>query len=68
MSIRNIVKGLCEKTKCFFDVYTVNYIDNNLYKKEEIDKMLGTISSHNYSRGTSTPSGGSDGDIYDQYF
>lgn len=29
---------------------------------------LGTISSHNYSRGTAAPSGGNDGDIYDQYF
>jgi hypothetical protein len=29
---------------------------------------LGTISSHNYSRGMATPSGGNDGDIYDQYF
>jgi hypothetical protein len=29
---------------------------------------LGTISSHNYNRGTAAPSGGNDGDIYDQYF
>lgn len=28
----------------------------------------GTIISKNYSRGTAAPSGGSDGDIYDQYF
>ncbi len=29
---------------------------------------IGTIASKNYSRGTSAPSGGSDGDLYDQYF
>lgn len=28
----------------------------------------GTIISKNYSRGTATPTGGEDGDIYDQYF
>lgn len=28
----------------------------------------GTIASRNYSRGTAAPSGGSDGDLYDQYF
>lgn len=32
------------------------------------EQELGTISSKNYSRGTGTPSGGSDGDLYDQYF
>ena len=29
---------------------------------------IGTIASRNYSRGTGTPSGGTDGDLYDQYF
>lgn len=29
---------------------------------------LGTISTHNYSRGIEAPTGGADGDIYDQYF
>ena len=29
---------------------------------------IGTIAGHNYSRGTAAPTGGSDGDIYDQYF
>ena len=33
-----------------------------------INNNLGTISSKNYSIGTTTPSGGSNGDIYDQYF
>lgn len=32
------------------------------------EQELGTISSKNYSRGTGTPSGGTDGDLYDQYF
>lgn len=29
---------------------------------------LGPLASKNYSYGTSAPSGGSNGDIYDQYF
>lgn len=29
---------------------------------------IGTIASKNYSRGTAVPTGGQDGDIYDQYF
>lgn len=29
---------------------------------------VGTIITKNYSRGTATPTGGTDGDIYDQYF
>ena len=58
--------GYCEK-KGKHEVYT----------KEEVEQAianavasfnLGTISSHNYSRGTGVPSGGVDGDIYDQYF
>ena len=34
----------------------------------QLKSELGTIATKNYSRGTSAPSGGSDGDIYDQYF
>lgn len=33
-----------------------------------INNNLGTISRKNYSIGTTTPTGGSNGDIYDQYF
>lgn len=33
-----------------------------------LKSSVGTIISKNYSRGTATPSGGVDGDIYDQYF
>ena len=36
-----------------------------LYAKKT---SLGSIADKNYSRGTSVPSGGKDGDIYDQYF
>lgn len=50
---------------------------HEVYTKEEVETAidnsiaalnLGTISTHNYSRGTAAPTGGSDGDIYDQYF
>ena len=50
---------------------------NQYYTKEQVDNLmedvssslnLGTIATHDYSRGTATPSGGSNGDIYDQYF
>jgi len=34
----------------------------------QLKSELGSISAINYSRGTGTPSGGKDGDIYDQYF
>ena len=33
-----------------------------------LDKSLGGLSKRNYSVGTAAPSGGSNGDIYDQYF
>ena len=62
--LKDIVKGFCEKTKCMFNVYTTDYIDTNFYKKND----LGNIVTKNYSRGTSAPSGGKNGDIYDQYF
>lgn len=59
-----------------------NVIDGSLFVKKsdlptEFDNRLqyyvpktdvGTISKKNYSVGTGAPSGGSDGDIYDQYF
>lgn len=40
-------------------------LDESIYVLKE---DVGTIASRNYSRGTASPSGGSDGDIYDQYF
>lgn len=40
-------------------------LDGSLYV---LKTEIGNIASRNYSRGTSTPSGGQDGDIYDQYF
>lgn len=53
-------------------------LDESIYVLEtELDEKLrdyqlksgvGSIASKNYSRGTSAPYGGSDGDIYDQYF
>ena len=41
MALRDIVKGLCDKTKCFFDVYTKDFIDRKLkelseYSTEEV--------------------------------
>ena len=33
-----------------------------------LKENVGTIVTKNYSRGTTAPTGGSDGDIYDQYF
>lgn len=35
----------------------------DVYTKEEMDKKIG-----NYSYGTEAPTGGKDGDTYDQYF
>lgn len=40
-------------------------LDGSIYVLKE---NTGTIISRNYSRGTSAPTGGVDGDIYDQYF
>lgn len=40
-------------------------LDGSIYV---LKSDTGTIISHNYSSGTGIPSGGSDGDIYDQYF
>lgn len=42
-----------------------NVLDGSLYVLKE---ELGTIASKNYSYGTEVPTGGEDGDIYDQYF
>ena len=64
--------GFCEN-KCKHEIYT----KDEVYNKTEVDTAidnsiaslnLGTISTHNYSRGTAAPTGGKDGDIYDQYF
>lgn len=58
-------------------VSTLNQHISNTYTKEQVDNLmgdvastlnLGTIATHDYSIGTATPSGGSNGDIYDQYF
>ena len=40
-------------------------LDGSLYVLKE---DIGTIANRNYSIGTGTPTGGVDGDIYDQYF
>lgn len=49
------------------EVYTKNEMDVAIANiKNTLN--LGTISAYNYSRGTVAPTGGSDGDIYDQYF
>ena len=40
-------------------------LDGRLYVLKE---DIGTIANRNYSIGTGTPTGGVDGDIYDQYF
>jgi len=40
-------------------------LDGSIYVLKE---NTGTIINKNYSRGTSAPTGGVDGDIYDQYF
>ena len=76
------VFGFCNN-KCNHDVYTTEEVEQliaeaitslGIENPEELiseaiaSLYLGTISSHNYSRGTEIPSGGNDGDIYDQYF
>lgn len=52
-----------------------NVIDESIYLlKEDAETTyakkseMGTITNRNYSIGTATPTGGKDGDIYDQYF
>ena len=40
-------------------------LDGSIYV---LKSEVGTIASKNYSRGTANPTGGSNGDIYDQYF
>jgi hypothetical protein len=60
------VFGFCNN-KCKHEVYTKEEVDTKLEDVENI-LNLGTISKYNYSRGTEIPTGGSDGDIYDQYF
>ena len=65
-----------KENKCKEEVYTTEEVDGKLSGKSNTGHThtmanitdLGTISSHNYSRGTAAPSGGSDGDVYDQYF
>lgn len=42
-----------------------NVLDGSAYV---LKSDVGTIISKNYSRGTEEPTGGKDGDIYDQYF
>jgi len=75
--------GFCEN-KCKHEIYTKDEVNTKIseteakfYNKTEVNEAignsiaslnLGTISTHNYSRGTAAPTGGSDGDIYDQYF
>lgn len=64
--------GFCEN-KCKHEIYTKDEVYTKTEVGAAIDNSiaalnLGTISTHNYSRGTAAPTGGSDGDIYDQYF
>ena len=76
------VFGFCDN-KCKHEVYTAEEVEQaiaeaitslGIENPEELiseaiaSLYLGTISSHDYSRGTAIPSGGNDGDIYDQYF
>lgn len=49
MALRDIVKGLCEKTKCYFDVYTKHYIDENIYTKENVEAKLSEKSNTSHS-------------------
>lgn len=49
--VKDIVKGLCEKTKCYFDVYTKHYIDNNIYTKENIDNQINQHLMANWAGG-----------------
>lgn len=46
-------------------IYLLKTDAEETYAKKNI---LGTIADKNYSRGTAVPTGGQDGDIYDQYF
>lgn len=62
MAFKELVKGLCETTKCWFDVYTKEASDEKFIKTDD------SLTNITYSRGTEAPSGGKDGDIYDQYF
>ena len=57
------VFGFCN-SKCKYEVYT----KEETYSKEEVNNLMENVSVSNYSYGTSEPTGGADGDIYDQYF
>lgn len=41
---------------------------NNKLSEYTKTSNLGALATRNYSTGTAAPSGGNDGDVYDQYF
>ena len=43
-------------------------LDESILANYVLKTEIGSIADKNYSRGTSTPTGGTDGDLYDQYF
>ena len=46
----------------------INTATDNKLKNYTPSADLGSLATANYSFGTAAPTGGSDGDIYDQYF
>ena len=77
MAIKDIVKGICNITRCKYDVYTKERTDElleakanseDVYTKSDIDDSLETkVNKSSITSGTAEPSGGEDGDIYFQY-
>jgi hypothetical protein len=77
--MKETVKGYCKESKCEYDVYTKEKIDDLLskipisYTKNEIDTTVQTLNASinncqkKITSGTSEPSGGEDGDIYIKY-
>lgn len=43
MALKEVVKGLCAKTKCLFDVYTKEYIDKNIKVKGDFIVLETTV-------------------------
>lgn len=77
--MKETVKGYCKESKCEYDVYTKEKIDDLLskipisYTKNEIDTTVQSLNTSinncqkKITSGTSEPSGGEDGDIYIKY-
>ena len=64
-SVYNLIQNEAQVVLDDIEQALDDVLDGSIYV---LKTETGTIISRNYSCGTSLPSGGSDGDIYDQYF